>query len=810
METVTAQNAKVTGITLTDGTTPTLAITATQLSSDASALGKIGSAYNLAVSAVTAASATSTAAAAHVVSITVSDTAANLSTNLNALQTLAASGELTAVTVTNNTVAVAVTLAQLTSDATVLGLFTGTYSFSVSGVTVANEASQLAQPHIASVSISDTAANVNAALDTLQALGTKLVAIALTDGGTPALSISGTQFTADAATIAKLTGSYSLSVNNVLAASAATVGANTHVTAMTITDTGANVATSIAALQGQNAKITSITLTDGGTPTLAVTAAQLSADAGALGKIGSAYNLAVSGVTAANAASTAAASHVTSITVSDTAANLSANINALQTVAAAGELTSVTVTNNTVPVSITLAQLTSDATALGQFTGTFSFTVTGVTIAGQAATLSQPHIASVSIGDTAANVVANIDTLQALGTKLVGIALTDGGTPALTFTATQFTADAAAIAKLTGTYSLAVTSVLAANASTVAANAHVTSIFVSDSSANVVANIASLQGVSTKVTGIALTDGGTPMLTLTSPQFVNDAGALGKITGSYALTVTGVAASNATTTGSNAHVTSIDVSDTAANVAASLAALQALASTKLTSIALTDSAPVLSVTGAQSISDAGAIAKITTSYKETVAAEANTNETLAGTGSTNTVSFASATQGVTADLSAGTATTVHTGTTFTYGLSSFQNVTGSASADTLTAGSGGGVLTGNGGADTIVFNASSGIDVAKDTAAHLTGNTIHNFSVLDGIDLTSVTFSAHPTLGFSEDASNTFGTLTVSDGTHAASILLLGQYTAAAFQTVSDGGTGTLVALASTTHLTDILAAAHG
>jgi hypothetical protein len=138
------------------------------------------SAYNLAVSAVTVANAVSTSGQAHVVTIAVSDTAANLSgTNLDTLQTLAASGKLTGVTVTNNTVAVSITLAQQTSDATVIGLFTGTYSFSISGVSVANEASVLAEAHIASVSISDTAANVNAAIDTLQGLGTKLVAIVL-------------------------------------------------------------------------------------------------------------------------------------------------------------------------------------------------------------------------------------------------------------------------------------------------------------------------------------------------------------------------------------------------------------------------------------------------------------------------------------------------------------------------------------------------------------------------------------------------------------------------------------------------------
>ena len=100
--------------------------------------------------------------------------------------------------------------------------------------------------------------------------------------------------------------------------------------------------------------------------------------------------------------------------------------------------------------------------------------------------------------------------------------------------------------------------------------------------------------------------------------------------------------------------------------------------------------------------------------------------------------------------------------------------------------------------------------VVRDTAAHLNGTTIQNLSLLSGgIDLTDVSFASHPTLGFSEDASNTYGSLTVSDGAHAATLLLLGQYAAAGFQTTSDGGAGTLVTLASTTHLTDILAASH-
>ncbi len=134
---------------------------------------------------------------------------------------------------------------------------------------------------------------------------------------------------------------------------------------------------------------------------------------------------------------------------------------------------------------------------------------------------------------------------------------------------------------------------------------------------------------------------------------------------------------------------------------------------------------------------------------------------------------------------------------------------GSTSNDTLTGGSSNGYLFGNGGTDTYVLNGTA-INAVKGNHTQLTGDTVQNFSTLDGIDLTNVVFGGGTTLGFSEDASNTFGTLTVSDGTRSASIILLGQYTAASFQKVSDGGTGTLVAAAGTSNLTAILAAAHG
>jgi hypothetical protein len=64
----------------------------------------------------------------------------------------------------------------------------------------------------------------------------------------------------------------------------------------------------------------------------------------------------------------------------------------------------------------------------------------------------------------------------------------------------------------------------------------------------------------------------------------------------------------------------------------------------------------------------------------------------------------------------------------------------------------------------------------------------------NGVDLPNIAFGAHTTLAYSEDDDGTGGTLTVTDGRHAASIALLGNYMAASFVAAADGHGGTLVA----------------
>ena len=492
--------AKITSITQSDVGTP-LAITAAQLTADAGALAKIGGAYTLAVSGVTAASVATTVTNTHVTSLTVSDSAANINTSLASIITNLA--KITSITQSGTATSIALTSAQYSSTLTTKF---ANFSATVTGVAIANVTTVLVDSKVTSLTITDTSAAIASNLDALQANLAKITSI--TQSGTAAaLAITATQLTADAGALAKL-GTYTLSVSGVAAANVATTIANTHVTSLTIADTGANLVTSLAALQTNLAKITSITQSDVGTP-LAITAAQLTADAGALAKIGGAYTLAVSGVTAASVATTVTNTHVTSLTVSDSAANINTSLASIITNLA--KITSITQSGTATSIALTSAQYSSTLTT--KFAN-FSATVTGVAIANVTTVLVDSKVTSLTITDTSAAIASNLDALQANLAKITSI--TQSGTAAaLAITATQLTADAGVLAKISGAYTLTV----------------------SDSSANVATYLNTLQTSIAKITSISLSDSNS--MTITAAQSLADNSALAKISSAYNLTING-------------------------------------------------------------------------------------------------------------------------------------------------------------------------------------------------------------------------------------------------------------------------------
>jgi chitinase len=111
----------------------------------------------------------------------------------------------------------------------------------------------------------------------------------------------------------------------------------------------------------------------------------------------------IHGVTAAAATALSSGSNsnlTTGISVSDTAANVAANLAGLQSLAAAGDLTSITLTDASTPkLALTAAQVSADATALGKISSLYAPSITGT-----AADFSNDTVANFNVAGSALDV----------------------------------------------------------------------------------------------------------------------------------------------------------------------------------------------------------------------------------------------------------------------------------------------------------------------------------------------------------------------------------------------------------------------
>ncbi|GEM_PF-873430 len=112
-------------------------------------------------------------------------------------------------------------------------------------------------------------------------------------------------------------------------------------------------------------------------PAMTVTAAQFLSDGKALALIDSVYTLIVTGATAMQAESIAGQSHVGSIAVSDTAADIGGQIDQLGALAATGQVTSIAATDaGFAAIAVTSTQFATDHTAFDVMSGNFTVNVT--------------------------------------------------------------------------------------------------------------------------------------------------------------------------------------------------------------------------------------------------------------------------------------------------------------------------------------------------------------------------------------------------------------------------------------------------
>jgi CRISPR/Cas system-associated protein endoribonuclease Cas2 len=165
-----------------------------------------------------------------------------------------------------------------------------------------------------------------------------------------------------------------------------------------------------------------------------------------------------------------------------------------------------------------------------------------MSVAATAIAQADSNVASYTILDSSAKIVNNLDTLQSNALKITNIRQNDSGT-LLAITAKQFSADAFVLAKISGSY-FSVSGVSGAKVATVGANKNVTSMTVSDTSANIVKNLTALKSNVEKITSISESDNG-KALAITAMQSSADHLVLTKILGSYPLIVTGTKGANA-------------------------------------------------------------------------------------------------------------------------------------------------------------------------------------------------------------------------------------------------------------------------
>lgn len=309
----------------------------------------------------------------------------------------------------------------------------------------------------------------------------------------------------------------------------AAYAANPAMSPVAIADTTANVGKYLDGLQklAAGGRITAIQLSD--TKTMTITAGQFRADARVIAYLPDRQLLAVTGVAAADADAVQAFSRVRSFRITDSAANVSVRLDALNNDT---KLTQVTLTD-TGPVTMTHAQLMSATSILGKLPSTATYAVSAVPVAAAAGVQAHAKVVSFAIADTAAAVRTNLETIGGLA-KLGAIVLTD--TNVLAVTQTQYQAKGAVLALLAPEEALAVTAVLATDATSIAAAPRVASLTVADTLARIGETLAELDALAEarKLTAITVTDpGGT--LTLTADQQAEWQDALALMDGGFTI-----------------------------------------------------------------------------------------------------------------------------------------------------------------------------------------------------------------------------------------------------------------------------------
>jgi hypothetical protein len=522
--------SKLGDITLT-GTPADIGITKGQLDTAniAGALGKIvGQNYTLDVSAVSAAAASALVSAnAKVAKVSVEDTSAHITGKLADIAGINA-GKLKAITVSDHGSAeITVASGDMATYATVLGKMDD-YQLNVTDVS-ASAAKLLTDTNskVSHLTVKDTGTSIAGKLADLNGLtdSGKLTGMTFANANNT-LNLTSTQYNDNSVSALGVLngGDYKLSISGVTVAEATdhakNVNTDAHVTSYSVKDTGSNIATSLGNLDGRGDKLQSINWTDtvdgNGDPTaLSITGQQYHDFIGTLSKINAGeYKAHITDLTAADTVAAEGDANITEFSVKDTAANLGANLAALQASASAGTVKIQAIKQDGAgDVAMTATNYTASTKARALLTtSSITMTVSDVAAADIGTVIGDPQVTSISVSDTASNLVAKLGDLATPGdldtnvAKITGITISDDAVLALT--GAQYVDNVAAggilgkLSQNTGGYHATVTDLGADKVADATADTHVDSFAVKADAAGLGAHFADMVAAGVKLTSI--------------------------------------------------------------------------------------------------------------------------------------------------------------------------------------------------------------------------------------------------------------------------------------------------------------------
>lgn len=581
-----------------------ISITADQLAGSDALLAKFadsgGQSYKLAITKVSAANATTVAAAHNVDSVDVTDTGTNLVSSLDDLHTLVAAGKLSGAVVSNPRLAMTLDVSrlqgdQLTATQGVLDkIHGGNYRVAVTGAAVSDVAALASNQRLVSFTVRDSSANITGGLNNLYALGSRLGTIEQTDSGV-AFQLSQAQLDSRSSVFAKIAGGYIANLTGVSAAKAVSDAKNLHVGTLTVSDTGRNLLAQWDNLRTLGGALTSITKSDAGDLSLSADNYLQGVHDNLVSKFGAGTTFAVTAATVSQAQTVASDSAVTHVDISDESAIIQDNLSALETLVDGGKVRSIANRTPTASLAIAAADLTDaqDVFALIKG-GSYSLTVSGVDAAAAKTLLSANHkIVNLTVTGDSATIVANLSDLNALGKKLTSITQTDAPDEILQLTGAAYEQNAAALAKIEGGFLAVLTNVDASKAATFAASNSVSSLSVSDTGAHIAGAWRALGQLGSKLTEVTQSD--TANIQMSMSDWSNGQDLRAKFTADPAVSVSAVRTADVATLAADTAVKAIQVGDTAVALSAAIADLAAQA--KVTQLVVDDPSVALQMTG---------------------------------------------------------------------------------------------------------------------------------------------------------------------------------------------------------------------